>query len=442
MRDVEVFRGNHRHVRGRLFMEDSERLRTIPWRRNLAFTTFGVIVAGSAFSLVTPFLPLFLAELGVAENLPRWSGLVLAAQAFTYTIMAPIWGVLADRYGKRVMILRSGLGIALTYLLMGIARSRWDLLLYRVLNGFLGGFIPSCLMLVATNTPAPHLAWALGIVQTASSVGNILGPLVGGFAAGALGVRSAFFFGAGLLLLATAATHLGTREAVGGRSESGSVLGGFRETLRRRDLLALFLLMFAVQTALAVIQPTLPLFVKEMADGLNPRRVAIAAGMVFSLTGLSTALGAPLVGRLRCLNPRKALWAGVIAAGVISGCQGLAQNLFLLGFERFLAGFAYAVVLVVGNVAIARSAPEAQRGQVFGVLNAVSSLGTIIGPMLGGLIADSFGVRSSFFLSGALFLAALPLLSPGERRRTLTSPGPNGTAAPAGEDHEPANHAK
>jgi len=179
-----------------------------------------------------------------------------------------------------------------------------------------------------------------------------------------------------------------------------------------------------------------------MADGLNPRRVSIAAGMVFSLTGLSTALGAPLVGRLTRFNPRKVLWAGVIAAGIISGCQGLAQNLFLLGLERFLAGFAYAVVLVVGNLAIAQGAPESQRGQVFGVLNAVSSLGAIIGPMLGGFVADSLGVRSSFFLSGALFLAALPLLGPGEGRRTLSSPASNGTAAPAGKDHESATLAK
>lgn len=396
-------------------VEDSvmKPVQSINWRRNLVFASFGVVMAGIVFSLVSPFIPQYLAELGVGRNLAVWSGFAFAINAFTYGIMAPIWGGLADRHGKRIMLIRSGFGIALTYVLMGLARRPLEFLAYRAVNGMLGGFIPSSLMLVATNTPAADLGFALGVIQTASSVGSIMGPLVGGVMASALGVRTAMFLGAGLLCIAAAASFYGTREEVTRREGGAGFLTGLRSTFSRADLPALFLVMLAAQMALMVVQPSLPIFVQSLAKRLDQRQVTLATGIVFSLTGVSTALGAPLLGRIKRLDYRWSLKLGLVAAAILGGFQGFTRDLYLLGIERFLFGFANAAIIVSGNVIIAQSAPEGARGQVFGVLNGVASLGSVLGPLLGGYVASGFGSAGPFFLSGLLFLAGLPLVGGG-----------------------------
>lgn len=381
----------------------------IPWRRNLLFASIGVVIAGVAFSLITPFLPLYLEELGVRRNLAIWSGWVFAVNALTYSLMAPVWGTLADRHGKRVMLLRSGFGIALTYVLMAVSANQWQFLFFRAANGVLSGFIPSSLMLVATNTPGPDLGFALGTIQTASSVGGIMGPMVGGAAAKLLGLRPALFFGAGLLCVAAVTAFLGTREEIERREGGPGVLAGLRASFSQPELVALFAVMLLVQTALMAVQPTLPLFIADLAR----HDVALVTGILFSLAGVSTALGAPLIGRIRRIDHLQAMRLGLLAAAALSGLQGLAGRVWLLGLERFLFGFANAAVLVSGNVLIAQGSPEHLRGQVFGTLNAVSSLGTILGPILGGYAAKGLGVPSSFYLSGLLFLAGLFILRRG-----------------------------
>ena len=386
-----------------------------PWRRNLVFATIGVTIAGIGFSLVTPFLPFYLEELGVKQNLALWTGIALAAASLTYSLMAPVWGTMADRYGKRVMFLRSGFGIALTYLVMAFCRTPLQFVLARLANGILSGFIPSCIMLVACNTPAAEMGFALGVVQTASAVGSIFGPMVGGVLARLFGIRYTFIYAAGFLMCAAVVTFLGTREAVTRREDAPGVIAGLRASFSRRDLRRLFLAMFAVQTALMAVQPTLPILVRNLTRYLAQRETALVAGVIFSLTGISTALGAPLVGRIKGYDYRRLLGAGLIIATILGIMQGLTGQIYLLGLERFVFGFANAAVIVSGNVLIAQSSPENMRGQVFGVLNAVSSLGAILGPILGGYVAGWLGIPSSFFLSGLLFAAALPLVQPGRK---------------------------
>ena len=390
-------------------MSTSDPLPPLPWRRNLFFISGGVIIAGTAFSLAAPFLPLYLQELGVKENLAVWSGVSLAASAFSYSLMAPIWGTLADRHGKRVMLLRSGLGIAATYVLMALSRNQWQFLLFRVANGVLGGFIPASLMLVAANTPPDDLGFALGMVQTASSVGGIMGPMVGGTAAQFFGLRPALVFGAGLLCLAAGIGFFGAREEIPRREGGPGVVAGMRSCFGQRDLRTLFLIMLLTQTALMVVQPTLPLMIADLAG----KNAALLTGVIFSLAGISTALGAPLLGRIKGIDYRGALWSGLIAASVLSGVQGLTSALWLLGLVRFLFGFANAGILVSGNVLIARYAPRDARGQVFGVLNGVSAIGSVVGPLLGGYIGQIWSPAGAFFVSGLIFLCCLPLLARG-----------------------------
>jgi DHA1 family multidrug resistance protein-like MFS transporter len=142
--------------------------------------TGGAFVAQAGFSMVVSFLPIYLQQMGTTKDVALWSGLVFAVTSFTYALVAPLWGAVSDRVGKRTMLMRSGIGIAITYLLMAASHTHIQLFLARALMGLLSGFVPAATMLVASNTPEEHLGPALGAIQTAVAIGTISGPLIGG----------------------------------------------------------------------------------------------------------------------------------------------------------------------------------------------------------------------------------------------------------------------
>lgn len=134
----------------------------INWKRNLTVTWLGCFLTGAAFSLVMPFLPLYVEQLGVTGHsaLNMWSGLVFSITFLFSAIASPFWGGLADRKGRKIMLLRSALGMAIVMLLMGMAQNIWQFLILRALLGLLGGFIPNANALIATQVPRHKSGWA------------------------------------------------------------------------------------------------------------------------------------------------------------------------------------------------------------------------------------------------------------------------------------------
>ncbi|MGE5577546.1 MAG: MFS transporter [Syntrophothermus sp.] len=402
-------------------MPESPELDGLPgWRRNTWILAAGTFVAQIAFSMVVAFLPMYLVELGLRKDVSLWSGLTFAVSSLTYAGVAPVWGALSDRYGNRVMLLRSGLGIGLIYLLIGFATNHFQVFLLRALLGFMSGFIPAAIMLVATNTPDKELGPALGIVQTANAVGGITGPLVGGAAAELVGMRGTFFLSAGLLFVATMVVVFGVKERPPRRQAgSSSILADMRTILANPALQPLFVALFLAQAGALAIQPVLPLLVATLAR----QNVAFAAGAIFSLLGVSTALGAPLVSKAtREGGALKVFQAGFVGACILSFLQGLARSLAMLGAFRFASGFANAAVTVAGNVLIAQAADREARGKAFGVLNSITSIGTVVGPSLGGLLGNKFGLPSAFYGGAAAFALAAAVMAASQRR-----PGKTGT---------------
>lgn len=370
------------------------------WRRNLAVLTFSTLIAAIGFQLTTPFLPELLKELGLKTNLSQWSGIMLAANSVTYAFMAPIWGSMADRFGKRVMLIRSGLGIAFTYVLMGLATNHYQLLGLRAANGMLSGFIPSSILLVATNTPEPNLGFALGLIQTATSVGQILGPMVGGFGAKWLGVRSTLFAGAFMLALAALFAVAGTREEVRPPATRTKVIQEMRQVLSNGALRAIILSYVLVNTALMVIQPTLPLYVGQIVA----TNVTVVTGVIFSITGVSMAIGAPLLGRMKNANYLGVFVLGVGMGAALSILQGFAHSAWVLGAERFFFGFANAAMAVSVNVLLTQYTEPSERGRTFGAFNGITSLGSVAGPIIGGALGQHLGLATPFFASALILV--------------------------------------
>lgn len=391
----------------------------VNWKRNLVFASIGVFIAAVGFNFTTPFLPQYLNMLGLTENLSVWSGVMIAVNSLTYAIMAPVWGSLADRHGKRPMLVRSGFGIALTYVLMGYSRTPLQYLLLRAANGVLAGFIPSSIMLVASNTPEEDMGFALGIIQTAIAIGGIMGPFFGGYCAKLLGIRSTMFFGAAILTIASALAVFGTRERVVKQERRTGVLGDLRYVLGERTLSSVIMALLIVQVAITIIQPALPLFVGSM---VAPKDVEVMTGIIFSIIGLSTAIGAPLLSRMKGISYRKTFIQGLSAAAFLSVIQGLSRQVHLLGFERFIFGFANAAITVGGNVLIAKNSAQEMRGRAFGALNGISSLGAVVGPLIGGYLGDHYGLASPFFIGGGFFALAAVVVVYGVNKQSEDRP--------------------
>jgi DHA1 family multidrug resistance protein-like MFS transporter len=373
------------------------------WRRNLVILGGGCFVAQIAFSIVIAFLPQYLVSLGLRVNQGFWSGMAISVASLTYAAMAPVWGALADRFGKRVMMLRSGLGIAAVYLLTGLARDHLQVFFLRAIVGLLSGYIPSAIMLIACNTPEAHLGFALGAIQTAISLGTIVGPLVGGAVAEVAGLRGTLFASAGFIFAATVLPLGLVREEILCQERPTRVQAGVRQAWSDLRLRRLFLALFLAQAALLTVQPTLPLWIASLVQA----RVALVTGTVYSLLGVSMALGAVLVGRrVSRWGAERVLRGSFLAAAALFVLQGLAPSVPALAGFRFLSGFAVAGLTVAGNLLVAQTAPPENRGMAFGVLNALTAIGGVAGPLLGGVMGDQLGLASPFFGSAVLFALA------------------------------------
>ncbi|MFO7153166.1 MAG: MFS transporter, partial [Bacillota bacterium] len=313
---------------------------------NLFLISTGVFLAQIVFSSISPFLPSLLIEMGLESNIPLWSSLIFAANSLTSGIMAPIWGAVSDRYGKKPMMARAGLGMGVVYFLTAFSQNHIQLLLLRALNGIFSGYIPAAVTFVASTSRPENLSQNIGIVNTASAVGAISGPLIGGILAKIFGIRGSLMVTAFLLAIAGILPYAtGVKEPPVERN-SRSIRESIVDTLKNRQLFVIFMTGFLIQAALMAIIPTLNLVVRNMV----PENAEFYTGLVFSIIGISTAIASPLIGRIKSI-PLTTLYRLTIIGGcLIAALQGFAHSILSLLILRFIFGFFNAGMTVAGNV--------------------------------------------------------------------------------------------
>ena len=170
---------------------DAERV----WRRNLTALTAAVFIGFTGFTLVMPFLPIYISQMGVTDvgDIAAWTGVTLGVTPAMTAVFAPLWGRLADRFGRRLMVARSLFSFIIIMAAMAFATKPWHLFALRVLQGFFAGYGALCLAMAAESAPPGKLAQSIGLVQTAQRLGPALGPVIGALVAGVVGLRSTFF---------------------------------------------------------------------------------------------------------------------------------------------------------------------------------------------------------------------------------------------------------
>ncbi|WP_017727183.1 MFS transporter [Halalkalibacterium ligniniphilum] len=382
------------------------------WRRNLRILVVCQFLVLGSMTMIIPFLPLYLQELGVTDprQLSLWAGLIFGANFLTAFLFSPFWGRLADHHGRKMMILRSGFGMALVISLTGFATGPLSLLLLRLLNGVISGFIPASIGLVATNTPKEKVGYALGILQSGAVAGGICGPLIGGAMAQAFGFRMIFFVTGMCILVAAFVVLKFVKEdfTAAPEKEKTSTRQDFAFVTSKKPVLSLYAVIFFIQLAIMGINPLLSLYVDELSGGVN---VAFYAGLAISVMGFANMLASPQLGKLSDKKgAHHVLIYSLLGLAIFTIPQAFVQELWQLIVLRFFVGLCLGGLLPAANSLIRIHAPEGMESRTYGFSNSAMYLGTMIGPVLGGWIVANMGIRGLFLTSSVVLLLNVALV--------------------------------
>ncbi|MFN8589896.1 MAG: MFS transporter [Thermomicrobiales bacterium] len=388
------------------------------WNTTLYAVWAGQLLALIGFTSRVPFLPFFLGDLGVdsVEGQALWSGTINAAGAAAMALTAPLWGLVADRIGRKPMLMRGLFGGALSVGLMAFATAPWQLVLLRVLEGTLTGTVAAATAMVATSAPKRRLGYALGMVQTAVFAGAAAGPLFGGFAYDRIGPRATFAAAGAALFLGGVCVSLFAREhfvatprapRTGSRWQQVRTSGAFLFSLA---MLTMFAAIFIIRTIAMAMQPIIPLFVQQLAP--DAAHVATVAGIVLGAAGITSAIAAAWLGRLGDrTGHRRVLTVSLLVAGLLYLPMALVRSPWQLALLQAALGVAIGGLIPSANALIAHLTPVERRGAIFGLTATLSGLGGFVGPLLGAILATSLGFRATFVAAGVLLLAMAGLVA-------------------------------
>lgn len=376
------------------------------WKRNLIIVWICQFVAMIGMSAIVPFLPLFIRELGVTslEETAYWSGLVFAGPFFISFFLTPIWGNLGDKYGRKMMTVRAVLGLAVAQVLVGLSQDVTQLFLARLVQGLLSGFLPAAMALVAANTPKEKTGYALGLLQSATAGGTVLGPLLGGVISDIFGFRSVFFVVAGLLLITGIAVIIFVTEGKSSIEKSEhSFIDNWKYLLGNQKLLLPAILLMLTAFGISYIRPTFVLYVETFS--VSRKFLPSITGALYSIVGVFSIISAAWWGRRveKTGIAQNVIYASLLT-GVMYAAHSLVYNIYLLIPIRILLGFGFGALSPLLFTAISNNVSSDRKGGVLGVGSSFQILGNMVGPVLGGFSAGFLGLRISFVITSLIFL--------------------------------------
>lgn len=377
------------------------------WKLNLYAAWVGCFFTGLAMSQILPFLPLYIEQLGVTDHaaLSLWSGLIFSSSFLVSAIVAPLWGSLADRKGRKLMLLRAALGMAIVMALQGLASDVWHLFILRTLMGLTSGYIPNAMALIASQVPREKSGWALGTLSTGQVAGVIIGPLLGGFLADHVGLRVVFFITATLLFMCFLITLFTIKEGVTKVTKANRLSGKavFSSLPYPALIVSLFVTTMMIQLANGSISPILTLFIRELTPDTN--NLAFLSGVIAAVPGVSALLSAPRLGRLGDkIGAHRVLIAALVACVLLFCLMSTINDALQLGILRFLLGFADGALMPATQALLLKYSSQQVTGRIFGYNQSFMYLGNVAGPLLGSGVSAMMGFRWVFIMTALLVL--------------------------------------
>jgi DHA1 family multidrug resistance protein-like MFS transporter len=372
------------------------------WKRTLIILWLADFFCAMGMSLILPFLPLYIEQLGVHQTqaVERWTGWIFASQFIVSVIFQPIWGSMADKYGRKVMLLRAGFGMGIVTALMGLVTQPWHLLVLRIVNGVFSGFISMSISLLASVTPNESSGRALGTLQTGLVAGNLLGPLAGGLLAEKMGYSHIFFLTGAFLCIAGLLILFFVHEdhkPVDQTKQKTKVQWNMV-----KPLMPVFIASFVTNMGMMSIEPLATVYAKTLYHGLH---LEFFAGLVVSITGLANLIGSPTLGKIGDkIGQRKVLAFALLMAALAFIPQALAGNITTLLVGRFLLGLFVGGMVPSLNVLVKKLAPVEIQATIFGFNSSFLFLGNFVGPLIGSQVAATLGIRSVFYVTMSILL--------------------------------------
>ena len=394
----------------------------INWRKNLVIAWIGCFFTGASISLVMPFIPVYVEQLGTPKDqIELFSGLAISVTAFASAVVAPIWGNLADRKGRKLMMIRAAAGMTLTMGSLAFVPNAYWLLIMRFWNGILSGYIPNATAMIASQAPREKSGWALGTLSTGAIAGNLIGPSMGGALAQWFGMENVFLITGALLMITTVLTIFLVKEDFHPIEKKDLI--STKEIFSKMDhlsiLIGLFITTLILQIGITTISPILTLYIRELSG--STENILFVSGLIVSIAGVSAVFSSPKLGKLGDkIGNQKVLIGGLILSFCCYLPMAFVKTPLQLGILRFILGFSTGALMPSVNTLISKITPQEGVSRIYSYNQMFSNFGQVLGPMLGSTVAHAYNY-SAVFIVTSLFVLSNILLSLFNFRKVLRS---------------------
>ncbi|MBK7252722.1 MAG: MFS transporter [Ignavibacteria bacterium] len=374
------------------------------WKKNLYSIWVSQFVAMVGMSMVVPFLPFYIRELGVTnpDELEHWSGIVFSGPFILSFLLTPVWGVLGDRFGKKKMVLRAIFGLAVSQFLIGLSANVWQLFAFRMVQGAISGFIASSLALVSASTPKERSGYSIGILQTSISSGTVIGPFIGGFIADMTSYRTVFFITSAICFFSGLLVIINVREPASGDSKKlYSVFQNYEYVFKRSNILVVMLSITAIQISITVAQPVFALFVESMTKGTQ--YISTLTGAIFGTLGIFSVISSPWWGRRNDTKSfKKNIMIAIFGAGLAYMVHTFITNPYMLFPVRAFLGLCIGGIIPVLYAYVNKNIEDDRKSGVMGIASSFTLLGNLLGPLLCTLLLFEIEMKYIFLIAGFL----------------------------------------
>lgn len=363
----------------------------------------GNFLTGASYSLVMPFMALYVEELGAPQGTVEfYAGLAVALAALASGVCAPIWGRLADRYGRKIMMVRAAFVMTFTMGGLAFVPNVFWLLVLRLLNGMFSGYVPNANALIASQAPKDQSGYALGSLATGVIGGSLIGPIFGGLLAEVMGIRNVFLFVGALLFVVTLLTVFFVEEEFTPvtRDQQLSTKQVFQSVRDRQMLVGLFITSMIIQISAQSVSPILSLYIRYLGTTEN---LMFVSGAIVSAMGLSSMISSGRLGKVGDkIGNHRLILAGLCYCGVLYLFLAQAENAVQLGILRFLFGFGTGALMPSVNALLTKITPKEHISTIFSYNQMMTNFGQVIGPFVGATVATILGFRWVFYVTAAI----------------------------------------
>ena len=378
-------------------------LKSTDWQRNFKIAWIGTFFTGASFSIVMPFMALYIEELGVKGDMVEWyAGLSVAISALASALVSPIWGRLADRYGRKPMMIRASMVRTFTMGGLALVPNVFWLLLLRTLNGLFAGYVPNATALIASQVPQNRSGYALGTLSTGLTAGVLIGPLLGGTLSEAFGMRGTFLLVGLILFICCLLTIFGLREDFQPveKGEMMTLSQVFAKIPSKSMLIGLFVTSMIIQISAQSIAPMLALYIRYLGQREN---ILFYSGLIVSAMGFSSLLSTPYLGKLGDrIGNHRLLLMGLFYSFLLYFLCGFAGSALQLGILRFAYGFGVGALMPSVNSLLTKMTPKEGISRIFSFNQSFSYIGQVLGPFVGSAVATGLGYRWVFFVTAMI----------------------------------------